>query len=136
MTATQPPRGPRHSVYAAKWRATSNSPRPVGFEPPEYAHITKGLKAAIAAAEARAAENSIPPVLRGRIGKHAARDWAALADNLPVKREIIREILSIGLLKADPDHRAFGPHRLNLAWTYGEPPSAAPAPRSAGKDAE
>jgi site-specific DNA recombinase len=98
------------------------------IEPQEYARITKGLKAGIAAAEARAVERSLPPVLRGRIGKHAAREWAALADNLPVKREIIREVLSIELLKAESNARTFNPGRVVLAWTYGEPtePDAPP----------
>lgn len=78
------------------------------IDAPDYARFSKNLKALIAAAEERAKEKSLPPVLRGRIGKHAAKEWAALADNLSVKREIIREILSIELL-ADADNPAFGP---------------------------
>ena len=110
------------------------------IEPQEYARISKGLKAGIAAAEARAKETSIPPVLRGRIGKHAKREWANLADNLPVKREIIREILSIELLKADSNARTFNPARLKLAWNYGEPTEPdtptdrTPGPRSVARN--
>jgi DNA invertase Pin-like site-specific DNA recombinase len=103
------------------------------MDPPEYARITRGLKAGIAAAEARAVERSLPPVLRGRIGKHAKREWAALADNLPVKREIIREILSIELLKAESNARTFNPNRLRLRWTYGDDTN--PAPGATAPDA-
>lgn len=70
----------------------------------------------------------MPPVLRGRIGRHAAREWAKLANSIAVKRDIIREVLSIELLRTDSDNRKFGPHRLRLAWTYGETaPPPAPA---------
>jgi site-specific DNA recombinase len=102
------------------------------IDPQEYARFAKGLKAGIAAAEARAKETSIPPVLRGRIGKHAKREWARLADNLPVKREIIREILSIELLKADSNARTFNPNRLKLRWTYGDDTDPAPAAAAPG----
>jgi site-specific DNA recombinase len=103
----------------------------------DWVRFERGLTTRIAEAESRARDVSIPPVLRGRIGKHAAKEWAKLADNVAVKREIIRAVLSIGLLRTDPDNRKFGPHRLHLAWTYGEAEPAAPAPtaRRSGRPA-
>jgi DNA invertase Pin-like site-specific DNA recombinase len=101
------------------------------IEPQEYVRIAKGLKAGITDAEARAQQAGLPPVLRGRIGKHAAHEWAALADSLAVKRDIIREILSIELLRTEEDQRKFTPRRVRLAWTYGDPSGTVPAPRRA-----
>jgi DNA invertase Pin-like site-specific DNA recombinase len=101
------------------------------IEPQEYARFAKGLKVSIADAEARAQQAGLPPVLRGRIGRHAAREWAALADSLAVKRDIIREILSVELLRTEGDQRRFTPQRARLAWTYGEATPAVPASRSA-----
>jgi DNA invertase Pin-like site-specific DNA recombinase len=104
----------------------------------DWVRFERGLTARIAEAESRARDVSIPPVLRGRIGRHAAREWAKLADNVAVKREIIRAVLSIGLLRTDPNNRKFGPHRLVLAWTYGEAEPAAPAStaRTSGRPAK
>jgi site-specific DNA recombinase len=101
----------------------------------DYVRFERGLTARIAEAETHAQEVSIPPVLRGRIGEHAAREWARLADNLAVKRDIIREILSIELLKTGADNRTFGPHRLRLAWTYGHTKPATPTPNTAATSA-
>jgi site-specific DNA recombinase len=101
------------------------------IEAPEYARFAKGLRARIAEAEAQAQELSIPPVLRGRIGKHAAREWAKLADNLAIKRDIIRAVLSIELYRTEVDQRTFSPQRVRLAWVYGDgnqEPAAPPHP--------
>jgi DNA invertase Pin-like site-specific DNA recombinase len=103
------------------------------IEPQEYARFAKGLKAGITEAEARAEQAGLPPVLRGRLGKHAAREWAKLEDNIAVKREIIREILSVELLRSDNDRHGFGPHRVRLAWTYADPAPTVPAPRSSAR---
>jgi hypothetical protein len=105
----------------------------------DYLRLERGLTTRIAEAEARAQQASIPPVLRGRISKHAAREWAKLADNVAVKRDIIRTILSIGLFSVGRGRRAFDPNRVRLAWTYGvdTPPSttATRKPASAARTA-
>ena len=92
-----------------------------------FARVEQGLTAQIAGHEARAAEAGIPPVLRGRIGPEAVQAWADLGDEVAVKREIIREVLSIELLRTQGDNRKFGPHRLRLGWAYGETEPAAMA---------
>lgn len=86
----------------------------------DWVVISEGLEKQIAEAEARANDAGLPPVLRGRIGPHAAKEWAALGDNIAVKRDIIRALLSIELLKAGKGSRVkFGPHRLRLHWLIG-----------------
>jgi hypothetical protein len=88
----------------------------------DYVRFERSLTARIQEAEAKAKESGIPPVLRGRIGPQAVAAWAALADDLAVKREIIRTVADIELLPAahKGERRPFGRHRLN--WTGGSGP--------------
>ncbi len=87
----------------------------------DYVRFKRGLTALIEEAEAKAKESGIPPVLRGRIGPQAIAAWAALADDLAVKREIIRTVADIELLPAahKGERRPFGRHRLNWTWRLG-----------------
>ena len=53
------------------------------------------------------------------IGEHAARRWAELGDEVAVKREIIRLVADIKLLRAGKGNRApFGAHRLEWTWRF------------------
>ncbi|MBO3738006.1 recombinase family protein [Actinoplanes sp. NEAU-H7] len=86
-----------------------------------FARAEKGLLDQIAQHEARASEAGIPPVLRGRIGKHAVEAWAELGDEVAVKRDIIRLVADITLLPAGKgSRRPFGRHRLGWKWRFGE----------------
>jgi site-specific DNA recombinase len=82
----------------------------------DYVRFERGLTARIQDAEAKAKETGIPPVLRGRIGPQAVAAWAALADDLAVKREIIRTVADIELLPAahKGERRPFGRHRAGV----------------------
>jgi DNA-directed RNA polymerase specialized sigma24 family protein len=104
------------------------------LKPVDYVRFERGLSRQIAEAEARAQQADLPAVLRGRIGAHAADEWAKLAGTVAVKREIIRLVLSIELLRTTPDDRTFGPHRVRLAWTYGETAPTANASTAAGHE--
>lgn len=85
-----------------------------------FARAEKGLLAQIAVHEARAAEAGIPPVLRGRIGEQAVAAWAALGDEVAVKRGIIRTVADIRLKPAGKgNRRPFGRHRLDWRWKFG-----------------
>ncbi len=85
-----------------------------------YARAEKGLTAQIAEQEAAAAEAGIPPVLRGMVGPHAKASWAALGEEVARKREIIRTVADIKLLRAGKGTRqAFGAHRLEWHWRLG-----------------
>jgi site-specific DNA recombinase len=84
-----------------------------------FARVEKGLLKAIAAAEQRAAEAGIPPVLRDRIGPEAIQTWADLGADVAVKREIIRTVLEIKLKKAGKGRRSFGEHRIWYRWRFG-----------------
>jgi DNA invertase Pin-like site-specific DNA recombinase len=87
-----------------------------------FARAEKGLLAQITEHETRAAEAGIPPVLRGRIGPEAVAAWAALGDEVAVKREIIRTVAEIKLLRAGKGSRVpFGRHRLEWTWKFGKP---------------
>ncbi|GIF76884.1 recombinase family protein [Asanoa siamensis] len=84
-----------------------------------YARAEKGLTAQIAEHEQRAQQAGMPPVLRGRIGEHAAQKWADLGDQVAVKREIIRTVADINLLPAGKgNRRPFGGHRLRWSWRF------------------
>jgi DNA invertase Pin-like site-specific DNA recombinase len=87
----------------------------------DYVRFERGLTERITAAEEQAHRASMPPVLRGRLGARAAREWAALADNIAVKRDIIREVLRIDVHPALSAAHVFNPDRVRLAWTYGDP---------------
>ncbi|MDG4798811.1 recombinase family protein [Micromonospora sp. WMMD1082] len=109
---------------AARLRAELEDWRKLGEEGEvsaiAYARAEKGLTAQIAEHEARAKEAGIPPVLRGMIGEHAARRWAELGDEVAVKREIIRTVADIKLLRAGKGSRQpFGAHRLEWTWRFG-----------------
>jgi site-specific DNA recombinase len=84
----------------------------------DYVRFERSLTARIQEAEAKAKESGIPPVLRGRIGPQAIAAWDAIADDLAVKREIIRTVADIELLPAahKGERRPFGRHRLNWTW--------------------
>ncbi|MEU8263843.1 hypothetical protein AB0C02_24845 [Micromonospora sp. NPDC048999] len=47
--------------------------------------------------------------------------WQELGDDVPVKREIIRLIADIKLLRAGfkGERRTFGRHRLDWKWNFG-----------------
>lgn len=63
-------------------------------------------------------------MLRGRIGEQAVAAWAALGDEVAVKREIIRVVADIKLKPAahKGDRRPFGRHRLDWRWKFGPHP--------------
>ncbi|WP_018791547.1 recombinase family protein [Salinispora arenicola] len=86
-----------------------------------YARAERGLLAQIAEHEQRAADAGIPAVLRGRIGDQAVTAWQELGDDIPVKREIIRTVADIKLLRAGfkGERRTFGRHRLDWTWKFG-----------------
>jgi hypothetical protein len=85
-----------------------------------FARTEKGLLAQIAAHEKAVSEAGIPPVLRGRIGAQAVQAWADLADDLPVKREIITTIAQIKLLPVGKgSRRPFDAGRLDWRWRLG-----------------
>ncbi|MBO3741647.1 recombinase family protein [Actinoplanes sp. NEAU-H7] len=85
-----------------------------------FARAEKGLLDQIAQHEQRASEAGIPPVLRGRIGREAVAAWAALGDEVAVKRDIIRLVADIKLLPAGKgSRRPFGRHRLEWKWKFG-----------------
>jgi DNA invertase Pin-like site-specific DNA recombinase len=87
----------------------------------DWIRFERGLTAQITAAEAKAQDAGIPPVLRGRIGEQAMAAWADLGDDVAVKREIIRTVAAIRLLPAahKGDRRPFGRHRLDWRWRFG-----------------
>ena len=88
-----------------------------------FARAEKGLTGQIAEHEARAQEAGVPPVLRGMLGEHAARKWAELGDEVAVKREIIRVVADIRLLRAGKGSRQpFGAHRLEWRWKFTSQP--------------
>ncbi len=88
--------------------------------PISFARAEKGLLEAIAGHEKRAAQAGIPPVLRGRIGAEAVAAWAALGDEVAVKRDIIRLVADIQLRPAGKGVREpFTRHRLDWRWKYG-----------------
>jgi hypothetical protein len=78
-------------------------------------------EAQIAEQEAIAAEAGIPPVLRGMVGEHAIERWAEIGDEVARKREIIRTVADIRLLRAGKGVRRqpFGAHRLEWRWLLG-----------------
>ena len=77
------------------------------------ARAERNLLAQIAAAEAHAADAGVPPVLRGRIGPQAVQAWAELGGEGAAKREIIRTVAQVKLLRAGKGTRQpFGRHRL------------------------
>ncbi|MBB4960251.1 recombinase family protein [Micromonospora polyrhachis] len=86
-----------------------------------YARAEKRLLAKIAEHEQRAAEAGVPAVLRGRIGDQAVPAWQVLGDDVAVKREIIRLVADIKLLRAGfkGERRSFGRHRLDWRWKFG-----------------
>jgi hypothetical protein len=86
----------------------------------DWIRFERGLSAQIAA-ETRAQDAGIPPVLRGRIGEQAVAAWAALGDDVAVRRGIIRTVAEIRLLTAahKGDRRPFGRHRLDWHWLFG-----------------
>jgi len=85
-----------------------------------FARSERGLLAQIEAHEAAAKEAGIPPVLRGRIGDDAVSAWAALGDEVAVKRDIINTVADIRLLRAGKGSRKpFGRHRLEWTWKFG-----------------
>ncbi len=85
-----------------------------------FARAEKGLLSQIAEHEQRAADAGIPPVLRGRVGPQAVGAWADLDDELAVKRDIIRTVAEIKLLRAGKGSRVpFGRHRLEWHWKFG-----------------
>jgi site-specific DNA recombinase len=81
------------------------------------------LQAQIDQYEAKARDAGIPPVLRGRIGPQAVAAWAALGDDVAVRREIISVVADIKLKPAahKGDRRPFGRHRLDWRWKFGQP---------------
>jgi hypothetical protein len=92
----------------------------------DYARFSRNLEARIAEHDQRATNGGIPPVLRGRIGRHAAQTWAELEDELAVRRDMIRTVADIKLLRAGKGTRQpFGRHRLDWHWKFGPDNEAA-----------
>lgn len=88
--------------------------------PESFVRMEKSLLAQIAAAEQRATESSIPPILRGRTGPQAIGAWAALGDEIAVKREIISAVADIRIRPAGKGSRkGFTPERLIWKWKLG-----------------
>jgi DNA invertase Pin-like site-specific DNA recombinase len=85
----------------------------------DWIRISRGLESQIEAQEKIASEASVPPVLRGRIGPEAVKTWAALDDDVAVKRDIIRTIADI-IVNASPSGTlAFGPDLVTWRWKLG-----------------
>src|SRR6266511_2331008 len=92
----------------------------------DYARFSRNLEARIDEHDQRAKDAGIPPVLRGRIGPEAAARWAELDDELAIKRDIIRTVADITLLRAGKGSRVpFGRHRLEWRWKFGPDTEAA-----------
>ena len=92
----------------------------------DYARFSRNLEARIDEHDQRAKDAGIPPVLRGRIGPEAAARWAELDDELAIKRDIIRTVADIKLLRAGKGSRVpFGRHRLEWRWKFGPDTEAA-----------
>jgi site-specific DNA recombinase len=87
----------------------------------DWIRISRGLETQIAAHEKAAAEAGTPPVLRGRIGPEAAETWAALGDDVAVKREIIRTVAEIKLMASPTTGRPLGPDVVDWRWRFGSP---------------
>jgi site-specific DNA recombinase len=85
-----------------------------------FARTEKGLLAKIAEEEAKTVENSLPPILRGRIGAAAAEGWVNA--DLPIKREITRAVADIRISPAGKGRRNV-PIRQRIAnnwrWLIG-----------------
>ena len=84
-----------------------------------FARAEKGLLTGISAAEQSAADAAMPPVLRGRVGPDAVAIWAALGDEVAVKREIIRAVADIRVRRAGRGTRDFDPARVEWTWKLG-----------------
>ena len=99
-----------------------------------FARAEKGLLHQITQHEQAAAEAGVPPVLRGRIGPEAVKAWAALGEDVAVKREIIRTIAQIKLLPVGKgtQPQPFGAHRLDWTWRRSRPCVASERPSGAG----
>lgn len=95
------------------------------LSPVEYVEMRRGLVPQIEYAEARAEKLSLPAVVSGRIGRHAVGAWAGLDGDIAAKRDIIRSIASIRLLRAKPGRGSLGPHRVDITWLVGDAGSAA-----------
>jgi hypothetical protein len=101
----------------------------------DYVRFSRGLETQIAEQEATAADAGIPPVLRGMVGEHAMARWAEIGDEVARKREIIRTVADIRLLRAGKGSRqTFGAHRLDWRWVLG-PDAADGEQERAGTDA-
>jgi DNA invertase Pin-like site-specific DNA recombinase len=101
----------------------------------DYVRFSRGLETQIAEQEAIAAEAGIPPVLRGMVGEQAVQRWAEIGDEVARKREIIRTVADIRLLRAGKGTRQpFGAHRLQWRWLLG-PDAADGEPEQPGTDA-
>jgi hypothetical protein len=66
--------------------------------------MERALSRDITAAEERAKSAGVPPILRNMIGPDAAPKWAALGDNIAVKREVIRAVTTITIQPARHRH--------------------------------
>lgn len=91
----------------------------------DWLRFAGGLESQIAAHEKIGAEAGIPPILRGRIGPEAIAAWAALKDDVAVKRDIIRLIADVKLLEPVNGATSFGPERVEWRWRFGKEPVAA-----------
>jgi site-specific DNA recombinase len=76
----------------------------------------KGLLARIIEEEAKTAEITLPPVLRGRIGEAAAASWKR--DDLAIKREIIRLIADIRIAPAGKGRRGIPVRERIATWHW------------------
>jgi len=85
----------------------------------DWIRISRGLESQIAAQEKVASEASIPPVLRGRIGPEAVETWAALTDDLAVKRDIIRTIADIRVKPSPSGGLSLDPQLVTWRWKLG-----------------
>lgn len=109
----------RQRVSLEGWRVQAEAGE---VEPVSFARVEKAHRARIAAAEQRAAAAGIPPVLRGRLGPEALGAWAELADNVAVKRDIIRTVAQIKLFPAGKGRTGWSltdPERLSWRWRFG-----------------
>ncbi len=79
----------------------------------DFVRFERALTASIAEAEAAAQDLSIPPALRGRIGKHAARGWASSPTTWR-SRETSSAVLSIELLRAGRRPAPAGPGHTRM----------------------
>lgn len=84
------------------------------ISPAGLARVEAGLLPEIADAERRAHRQLVPPVLRDAVGVHAAAVWEGL--EVAQRREIIRALADIRIMRTGRGRRTFDPASVELTW--------------------